>query len=107
MDITYSEFKKISMRTAIIKSAEKIEGYDKLLKLKIDLGTEERILVAGIAKYYAPDELLGKEIIVVANLEPKTIAGITSQGMLLAVLSKNGLSMLTTDKKVEPGLQVL
>ena len=105
-NISYNEFKKMDMRVAVIKSAEKIEGYDKLLKLTIDLGTEERTLVAGIAKDYNPGELPGKRLIVVTNLEPKTIAGITSQGMLLAVVGRDGLSLLTADKEVEPGLQV-
>jgi methionyl-tRNA synthetase len=82
--ITYDDFAKLDLRVAKILDAEPVEGSDKLLKLRIRVGTEERTLVAGIAQNYAPDEILGKKIIIVANLEPRKIRGIESQGMLLA-----------------------
>ncbi len=104
--ISFNEFRRVDLRVGVIRDAERIEGYDKLLKLKVDIGIEERTLVAGIAQYYSPEDLIGKRIIMVVNLQPKTIAGITSQGMLLAVMGKEGLSLLTTDKEVEPGLRV-
>jgi len=105
-EISYMDFKKMDLRVAVIKTAEHIEGYSKLLKLIIDLGVEERTLVAGIALQYKAEDLPGKRIIVVANLEPKAIAGLTSQGMLLAVLGKDGLSLLAPDREVEAGLRV-
>ncbi len=104
--ISFNEFRRVDLRVGVIRDAERIEGYDKLLKLKVDIGIEERTLVAGIAQYYSPEDLIGKRIIIVVNLQPKRIAGITSQGMLLAVMGKEGLSLLTTDKEVEPGLRV-
>jgi methionyl-tRNA synthetase len=82
--VTYDDFAKLDLRVAKILEAEAVEGSDKLVKLKIRVGMEERQLVAGIAKHYAPDELLGKKIIIIANLEPRKIRGIESQGMLLA-----------------------
>jgi len=83
--ITFNEFQKLDLRSAKILKAEKIEGADKLLLLDIDLGEEKRQLVAGIAQDYSPDELVGKTIIIVANLEPKKIKGYVSQGMLLLI----------------------
>jgi methionine--tRNA ligase beta chain len=82
--ISYDDFSKLDLRVAKILEAEAVEGSDKLLKLKIRVGTEERTLVAGIGQHYAPDEVLGKKIIIIANLEPRKIKGIESQGMLLA-----------------------
>ncbi len=82
--ISYDDFAKLDLRVAKILDAEPVEGSDRLLKLKIRVGSEERQLVAGIAQHYAPDELLGKKIIVIANLEPRKIRGVESQGMLLA-----------------------
>ena len=85
--ITFNEWSKIDLRVAEILEVEEIEGADKLYKLKIDLGTETRILVAGIKKHYTKPELEGKRIIVLTNLEPKSLKGIESQGMLLAAVS--------------------
>ena len=81
---TFSDWGKIDLRVAEILEVEEIKGADKLFKLKIDLGTETRTLVAGIKQYYTKQELEGKRIIVFTNLEPKTLRGIESQGMLLA-----------------------
>ncbi len=103
--IDYETFKSVELKTGIIKSAEKVEGSDKLLKLKVDLGDEERILMAGLGKQYKPEDLIDKVVIVVANLKPKKIFGIESQGMLLAVEDENGISLLTTDRKVKGGLR--
>ena len=74
----------MKMRIAEVKQAERIEGADKLLKLQISLGDEDRQIVAGIAQYYEPDSLIGKKIVVLANLEPAKIRGVVSNGMLLA-----------------------
>ena len=107
MEITYDEFSKIELRVATILSAEKIEGADKLYKLSVDLGAEKRTLVAGIAQHYVPEELAGKQIVVVANLAPRTMKGVSSQGMLLAAQSPGGtLSVVTLEKKIENGSTV-
>ncbi len=101
--VSIDDFAKIQFRTAKVISAERVEGADKLLKLQIDLGAEKRQIVAGIAQYYSPDDMIGKTIIVVANLEPAKIRGIDSNGMLLAAKSNKTLVLLTTDKDIPPG----
>jgi len=105
-NINFEEFQKIDLRVGKIIEAEKIEGTDKLLKLKVDLGGEKRQLVAGIAKFYQPEDLIGKEIIVVANLEPKILRGIESQGMLLAADVEGKPVLLKPDKEVPPGTKI-
>ncbi len=105
IDIKY--FKKMDLRVAEVLEAEKVENTDKLLRLKIDIGDEERTLVAGLALQYSPEELIGKKIIVIKNLEPATIRGITSQGMLLAASNNEGkISILTPLKDIEPGSRI-
>jgi len=103
MTITFEDFKKIDLRVGKILEAEKIEGSEKLLKLIVDLGSEKRQLVAGIGKYYKPEDLIGKEIVVVVNLEPKKIMGIESQGMLLAADKDGEPVILIPEKEVLPG----
>lgn len=103
--ITYDDFAKLDLRVAKILAAEKIAGSEKLLKLRIDLGEEQRQLVSGIAKTYMPEDLIGKEIIVVANLEPRQIMGLESQGMLLAA-DHDSPVLLVPDKELPPGLGV-
>ncbi|MCX6737576.1 MAG: methionine--tRNA ligase subunit beta [Candidatus Parcubacteria bacterium] len=98
--ITLADFKKIDLRVATIKTAEKVEGSDKLIKLSIDLGEETRQLVAGIGKQYEPEGLLGKQIIVIANLEPRMLMGFESQGMLLAAHGENGEAILLAPDKL-------
>ncbi len=85
--ISFDEFQKIDLRVGAIIAAEKVEGSDKLLKLQVDLGPEigYRQIIAGLAQFYQPEEIIGKQIIVVVNLEPKVFKGLESQGMLLAV----------------------
>jgi len=105
--INYDYFSKIELRTATVLQAEKVENTTKLMKLNIDLGYEQRQIVAGIAESYSPEELIGKQIIIVANLEPRKIKGNVSNGMLLAVENPDGkIILLTTEKKAENGLQV-
>jgi len=103
--INYEDFKKLDLRAAKILAAERVAGSDKLLKLKISLGEEERQLVAGIGQSYGPETLVGKQIIIVANLESKTIMGLESQGMLLAIDPAKPV-LVITDKEVPPGSQV-
>jgi len=104
--ISFSDFLKLDLRTAKILEVEEVEGKDKLFKLTIDLGTEKRTLIAGLKEFYSKEEMLGKTIIIVANLEPKKMAGILSQGMLLAAEHKDKVSLLTLDKELPPGSQI-
>jgi methionyl-tRNA synthetase len=105
--INFETFKKIDMRVAKILRAEKVEKADKLLKLQIDLGSEQRQIVAGIAQYYSPEEILGKQIIVVANLEPASIRGVESNGMLLAATDETGkLSLIVPQKEMAAGSKI-
>jgi len=105
-NINFEEFQKIDLRIGKIIEAERIEETDKLLKLKVDLGGEKRQLVAGIAKFYQPEDLIGKEIVVVANLEPKIFRGVESQGMLLAGDVEGKPVLLKPDEEVPPGTKV-
>lgn len=100
IDITY--FQKIDLRVAEIRQAEKVEGADRLLKLQVDIGGEPRQIVAGIAQHYKPEELIGKKIVIVANLKPATIRGVESRGMLLAASNNELLSILALDRPVVP-----
>ena len=101
--ITIEDFAKIRLRTAKILEAARIEGADKLLKLQIDVGGEKRQLVAGIAKHYTPEEVVGKTIVVIANLKPAKLRGVESQGMLLAAFSGDELKLLTVDGELPSG----
>ncbi len=105
--ITIEDFEKLGLKTAEIISAEKVEGADKLYKLQILLGDEKRQIVSGIADHYSLDELVGKMIVVVSNLEPAAIRGVESKGMLLAASRKKELSLIVIDgDKIESGEKV-
>lgn len=104
--ITIDDFKKIELKTAKIISAERIEGSEKLLKLEVDLGKEKRQIIAGIGKAYNPEDLVGKEIIIVANLEPRSLMGLESQGMILAANAESGPVLLMPDKEVAFGTDI-
>lgn len=104
-EIPIEAFGAIDFRVATVLSAESIPRAKKLLKLEVDLG-EKRIIVAGIAASYKPEELVGKQVIVVANLKPAKIKGIVSNGMALAAVDDNGCSLVTLDRKVKPGTPV-
>jgi methionyl-tRNA synthetase len=82
--ITFDEFKKMDLRVGHIQKSEKVEGTQKLVKLEVDIGSEKRQMVAGVAEVYPPETLIGKRIIVITNLKPVKIRGVESQGMLLA-----------------------
>ncbi len=101
--ITFDEFKKLEIKIGKILSAERIEGSDKLLHLEVDLGDEKRQIVAGIGLCYDPVLLPGKEIPVVANLEPRILMGIESQGMMLAADGEGKPVILYPEKEVPPG----
>lgn len=101
--ISFKDFAKMELKVAEIVSVEEVEGKDKLYKLEIDLGEEKRTILAGIKEWYSAEDLKGKQIIVVANLEPKTLAGIESNGMLLAADVQDTAVLLMPDKKVPNG----
>ena len=107
-NITFDEFKKLDLRVGEIKSAEDIPGADRIFKLTVDLGGETRELVAGIKGHYEKEGLIGKKIVVLANLEPKIIRGVTSHGMLLAASleDKSALTVITLDKEITNGSKV-
>jgi len=105
--ITFDEFQNVELKTAKVLEAEKVDSADKLLKLQVEVGDEKRQLVAGIAKFYKPEELVGKMIVVVTNLKPATIFGLESYGMLLAAKKGKDLTLITIDgEKVKSGMKI-
>ena len=105
--ISFDDFTKIDLRTATILEAEKVEKADKLLKLKVDTGVDVRTVVSGIAESFNPEEIIGKQVMILLNLAPRKIRGIESQGMLLLTTKPDGkLSFVTPDEKVENGIEI-
>ena len=112
--MTIDEFAKVELRTARVLEAERVEGSEKLLRLQVDAADKDeagnpknRQVLAGIGKVYAPEELVGRDIIIVANLDPRKMMGLESQGMLLAAGgSPEHLSILTVEKPIEPGSKI-
>jgi len=104
--ISYDEFKKIDLRVGEVIFAEEVSGTDKLLKLEISLGAETRTIIAGVKKHYSVEEILGKKIVIVANLQPVKLKGIESQGMLLAAVNDNKVVLLTIDKDITEGSKI-
>lgn len=106
--ISIEEFGKVELRVATITAAEPHPNADRLLVLKVDLGDEQRQLVAGIRTHYTTQELVGKQIVVVTNLQPAKLRGVESQGMLLATsdASTGGVIVLSPEKQVAPGSKV-
>ncbi|MCX6767340.1 MAG: methionine--tRNA ligase subunit beta [Candidatus Micrarchaeota archaeon] len=106
---SFEDFEKLDIRVAKVLDAEPVEGAKKLYRLKVRVGAEERTLVAEIAEQYAPDEILGKKILVIANLEPKKIKGIESNGMLLAAVSddQKKIVLCTVDEDVADGTKIM
>jgi methionyl-tRNA synthetase len=104
--ISFEEFKKMELKVARIITVEEHPNADKLYVLKIKIQDEERQLVAGIKSYYKPEELIGKQIVAITNLEPATIRGIKSEGMLLAAQDSKTISLLIPDKEVEDGAEI-
>ena|SRR3990167_2491329 len=110
--ITIDDFKKIELKVGRVLSAESIEGSEKLLKLQVDLGEPEpRQILSGIAKYYQPNDLVGRQIVVITNLEPRTMMGLESNGMVLAAsgpATTGGevIALLAPDKDLPAGSDV-
>ncbi len=104
--INFEDFDKIDLRLAKIISAEKIEDSDKLLRIQVAIGEEQKQIIAGIGKFYSPEELNGKTLVAVANLEPRMMMGLESQAMILAVKDENGLSLIIPEKEMPSGLKL-
>jgi methionyl-tRNA synthetase len=102
-----NEFQALDLRVGEVLSVDPVEGSDKLFVLQVDIGGRQAQLVAGIKGQYTEDELVGKKIVVVANLDPAKIRGIESQGMLLAALDGSTVSLITIDKDVSVGSKVM
>ena len=104
--ITIDDFRKVELKIATVKAAEPHPNADRLMVLKVDLGGEERQICAGIRNHYAPEDLLGTQIVVVANLEIAMLRGMESQGMLLAASDSGRVIILTPEKSVPAGSKV-
>lgn len=108
--MTIDEFKNTELKVGKVISAERVEGSEKLLKMQVNLGgdpAETRQILAGIGKAYAPEEMVGKNVIVVANLEPRALMGQESRGMMLAATDTEGFPVaLTVEREVPPGIEI-
>ena len=94
--ISIDDFAKVELRVAQVKTAERVKGADKLLRLEVDLGTEVRQLVAGIAEAYEPETLIGRKVVIVANLAPRKLRGLESNGMIVAASPEGGKPVLAS-----------
>jgi methionyl-tRNA synthetase len=104
--VPIEDFAKLDLRLALVLSAEPVPKSDKLLKLRVSLGNEERQIVAGIAQHYAPEAIVGKRIVIVANLAPRKVFGVESRGMLLAASDERGLCVAEFGRDIAPGAKV-
>ena len=105
--IDFADFEKLDIRVGLVTECTKVPKADKLLQFKIDDGMGGRTIVSGIAKYYKPEDLVGKRVCFIANLAPRKLKGIESQGMILSAEDANGdLSVISTTADVKPGCQV-
>lgn len=105
-DISIGDFARLDLRIAEVLACEKMEKADKLLILRLKVGDEERTVVSGIAKHYSPEDLIGKKVVLLANLKPAKLRGVMSQGMILAASSDNELEVLTLHKELPSGSRV-
>jgi len=107
-DITFKDWQKLDLKIVEILEVEEIKGADRLFKLKVDLGTETRIIIAGLKKFYTKEELEGKRCILLANLETKNIKGIESKGMILAAVNedKSEVKLIQPDGAIEIGSKI-
>ena len=105
--ISFDNFSKIELRVGTVLEADEVENSEKLIKLKVDLGEEQpRQILAGVKQWYKPKDFVGKQVVVVVNLEPKVMMGLESQGMMLAADTEDGPIFLTIPKQVPPGTKI-
>jgi methionyl-tRNA synthetase len=104
--ISIEDFKKVALRVGTVLAAERVPKSTKLLKLQVDIGTEQRQIVAGIGTTYAPEDMVGKRVVIVANLKPAKLMGVESQGMVLAAGDQEVSALLTTTEDVPPGSKI-
>lgn len=104
--IKIADFKKVELKIATVKAVADHPNADRLYVVTVDLGSEERQLVAGIKPHYRPEELVGKRVVVVTNMETAKLRGVESHGMLLAASSGGAVTVLTTDREAAPGSAV-
>ena len=104
---TFDEFSKMDIRTATVLAAERVPKTDKLLKLTINTGLDQRTIVSGIAKFYTPEEMVGKQICILANLQPRVIRGIESRGMILMAQQPDGkMRIVTPEERLSNGATI-
>ena len=105
--ITIDDFSKVELKVGTVLEAEEVVESEKLIKLKVDLGEETpRQILAGIKQWYKSEDFVGKQVVVIANLEPRMMMGLESQGMMLAADSEDGPIFLTVPKSVSPGTKI-
>jgi methionyl-tRNA synthetase len=104
--ITIDDFMGVELKVATVRAAEEVPKSSKLVKLTVDLGDEQRTVVAGIRKAYPPEQLVGRQVVIVANLQPATLMGVESQGMVLAASQEGEPVLLHPDREVPPGTRV-
>lgn len=105
--ISIDDFAKLELKVGTVLEAEDVEGSEKLIKLKVDIGESgPRQILAGVKKWYKPEDFIGKQVVVVTNLEPRMMMGYESQGMLLAADTEDGPVFLTPSKQVPPGSKI-
>jgi tRNA-binding protein len=105
-EISIDEFHKLDIRVGRVVECEKVEKSRNLLKIIVDLGEERKQIISSISNYYTPEEMMGKQLIILNNLEPAKFMGLESQGMLLAVEDDKGVSLLKPDREMAPGTRV-
>ena len=103
--ITFDEFKKLDLRVGLVKAAERVPKSNKLIKMTVDIG-EERTIVAGVGKEFAPEDIVGRHVVILANLAPAKLMGVTSEGMMLAATDDQGLALLAVSRDVAPGSKI-
>ena len=106
-ECTFDDFMKMDIRTATVLEAERVPKTDKLLKLLIDTGIDKRVIVSGIAECYSPEEMVGKQICILANLAPRKIRGIESKGMILMSREENGkMKIVSPEERMDNGASI-
>ncbi|MDY6850505.1 MAG: methionine--tRNA ligase subunit beta, partial [Thermodesulfobacteriota bacterium] len=103
--VSFEEFKKLDLRVGLVKAAERVPKSKKLIKMIVDLG-EERTIVAGVGQNFTPEELVGERVVILANLAPAKLMGVTSEGMMLAASDKDGPALIVPSREAEPGSRI-